>query len=129
MGDKQKTWTPFICTLTAYYPGPYRTPEEALIEGGDLDRHGNPLHTLQDFLEGNSPYVSAAGDPEAFPYGAKVRCIELEEQYGRIIPIRVVDTGSEFTGKGHGRLDICVSDMAASLKENVNKTVLMVGLL
>jgi hypothetical protein len=106
---------------TGYYPTPdaHSTPEYRL-EGGPLDRRGAPLRTLQDFLEGKAEYVSVAMDSEAFPYGTEIMIPELESQYRRFIPFRVVDTGSAFKGRGKGRIDICVRDRKASWDDTIN---------
>jgi hypothetical protein len=42
--------------MTAYHP------ENSRLEGGLLDRFGNKLNTLQDFLYRNAPYVTVARD-------------------------------------------------------------------
>lgn len=105
---------------TAYYP------DKTKMEGGFHDRRGKPLHTLQDFLEGKADYVSVAMDKKAFPYGTKVCLPELEEQYSRAIPFRVVDTGGAFKSKGVSRIDICVRDRKSAIKKEVNRQATLV---
>ncbi|MFO0673779.1 MAG: SH3 domain-containing protein [Polyangiaceae bacterium] len=106
---------------TGYYP------DNSALEGGFRDRQGAPLHTLQDYLAGNAPYVSVAMDKNAFPYGQKLRIPELEAAHGgQPIEFRVVDTGGAFTGKGHSRIDICTANHAASLDPVVNGPLTLV---
>lgn len=97
---------------TGYYPtrADTHTPAEHALEGGDQDRHGYPLCTLQQFLDGRAPYVSVAMDRAAFKYGTALRIPELERKYRRRITFLVCDTGGAFAGKGTGRIDICCAD-------------------
>jgi peptidoglycan hydrolase-like protein with peptidoglycan-binding domain len=106
---------------TGYYP------DKSALEGGFTDRVGKPLNTLQDYLSGKAPYVSVAMDSKAFPYGTKLRIPELEAKYGRPIDFRVVDTGSAFTGKGTGRIDICTANQKASLDPTINGPLTLVA--
>jgi uncharacterized protein YgiM (DUF1202 family) len=99
---------------TAYYP--YNNA----MEGGFYDRIGEPLTTLEDFLDGKVGYVSVAMDKKAFKYGTFFRIPELEKKYNRVILFKVVDTGSAFFGKGSSRIDICVSNEKASYNKTVN---------
>jgi 3D (Asp-Asp-Asp) domain-containing protein len=101
---------------TGYYP------DASSLEGGFTDRHGHPLRTLQDFVNGKSEYVSVAMDKELnIPYGTKLRIPEIEDAYKTKIEFRVVDTGSAFTGKGYARIDICTADSTASLDPAINR--------
>ncbi|MBU6453147.1 MAG: hypothetical protein KGS72_15295 [Cyanobacteria bacterium REEB67] len=100
---------------TGYYPANNR------MEGGYKDMKGQPLHTLQDYLNGKAPYVSVAMDNKAgIPYGQKVNIPEMNDKYGQNIPFRVVDTGSAFHGKGTGRVDICTASRQHSLDPQIN---------
>lgn len=99
---------------TGYYPSWEGT------EGGYHDRKGGVLYTLQDYLAGEAPYVSVAMDVPAARYGTLVRIPELEAKYGRKIPFRVVDTGSDFEGMGRSRIDICTENKQATYDEVIN---------
>jgi hypothetical protein len=105
---------------TGYYP------HKSKLEGGVLDRKDKPLHTLQDYLEGNAPYVSMAIDRKLYDngtvnHGDTFRIKELEEKYGRQIPFQAVDTGGDFTGKGFSRIDICTRNKAYSEDSAINR--------
>ncbi len=102
-------------------------PASSKMEGGFKDRRGNPLRTLQDFLDGKADYVSVAMDSNlAIEYGTKLSIPELEKKYGKKIEFRVVDTGGDFKGKGYSRIDICTRDRAASLEPTINGTLTLV---
>lgn len=98
--------------LTGYWPfQPGLSPAQRLMEGGQNDRMGNPLHTLEDFQAGQAPYVSVSGDQDIWPYGQR---LDIDNWPGIIF--RVVDTGSHFHGvhkvfrvAGYEPLDICVA--------------------
>jgi 3D (Asp-Asp-Asp) domain-containing protein len=107
----------FRTKLTGYYP------DSSALEGGFKDRLGKPLHTLQQYLNGDASYVSVAMDSSAFAYGTKLRIPSLEAKYGRRIEFRVVDTGGAFRGKGTSRMDVCVASYKASLDPVVNGSV------
>ena len=65
---------------TAYYPS------SSPMEGGYKDRFGNPLRTLQDFLDGKASYVSVAMDKNLnLPNGQIVRIPELDNHFKRQI--------------------------------------------
>jgi hypothetical protein len=50
-------------SLTEYYPFEKNlTRREKRMEGGTVDRRGKPLYTLEDYVDGIAPYVSAACD-------------------------------------------------------------------
>ena len=99
---------------TGYYP------DSSALEGGFVDRHGVKLRTLQQFLNGDAPYVSVAMDARAFAYGQKLRIREIEQKYGRAIEFRVVDTGGAFAGRGRARIDICTANRSSSLDPVIN---------
>lgn len=105
---------------TGYYP------DSSALEGGYVDRRDQPLRTLQDFLSGKANYVSVAMDSKAFPYGTKLRILELEAKYGKRIEFRVVDTGGAFVGKGTSRIDVCTANKKASLDPVINGSLTLV---
>lgn len=107
---------------TAYYP------HHSKLEGGHNDRKGRELRTLQAYLEGQERvhYVSAAMDPDAFPYGTCLRILELEERYGKPIRVCVVDTGQAFFGAGTTRIDICVRSKRATHNRTINSVLTLV---
>lgn len=71
---------------------------------------------MQDFLAGKSDHVSLAFDKKLYENGTlkkgqKFRIPELEKAYGKTPIIFIAqDTGSDFTGKGFSRMDICTRD-------------------
>lgn len=95
------------------------------LEGGNRDRVGRELYSMEDYFAGRGGYVAVAIDAtpamaRQFPYGTKIKIqfsdetrAALAKRYGvpveRIdsIEFRLVDTGSAFTNRGTGRLDIC----------------------
>ncbi|GJQ71266.1 hypothetical protein Trydic_g11005 [Trypoxylus dichotomus] len=90
-------------TLTAYFPSYDEDYEEGL-----LDMNGQPLRTLQDFLDDRNQYVTLAMDKKLrIPYGTPVCIPELNQHFGHRIRIQVRDTSSELTGTGFSRADIC----------------------
>ncbi|HEY9713028.1 MAG TPA: hypothetical protein V6C72_06140 [Chroococcales cyanobacterium] len=100
---------------TGYYPA------NNAMEGGFKDMKGKPLHTLQDYLDGKSSYVSVAMDNHAgIKYGQNVTIPELDSKYGQHIPFKVVDTGGAFTGRGHSRIDICTRNNHAAHDSTIN---------
>lgn len=119
----------FTAKLSAYYPGPYASEEEAALEGGNLDRAGEPLHTLQEHIAGIAPYCSVAADRDAFRYGQLLCIPDLNRRYGFPLEFRVVDTGGAFKGKGRTRLDICVKDQQASYDKMLNSELVIVALI
>ncbi len=81
------------------------------MEGKPVDRKGQPLHTVEDYLAGKSDFVSLAGDYEAWPYGQKL----LIPWGDKTLTGRVVDTGGHFHGigkvyrdAGYEPIDVCV---------------------
>lgn len=97
--------------LTDYYPfHKGLTAEQRRMEGGVHDRRGRMLYPLEDYLEGNAPYVSLACDfkggppgnrPEFKLYGYKVQIPFIAHKYGKsFIEFRLVDTGGHFFGPG-----------------------------
>ncbi|VDI03018.1 Hypothetical predicted protein [Mytilus galloprovincialis] len=100
---------------TGYYPAADAT-------GGTFyDRLGHPLHTLQDFLEGKAQWVSVAMDRYAHILYGKSLCIpQLNHKYNRVIPFKVVDSGSAVDHKGYGRIDICTRSQHDSYDSTIN---------
>jgi 3D (Asp-Asp-Asp) domain-containing protein len=90
------------------------------MEGGNVDREGNQLHTLQQFLKSQSEYVSVAMDSKAFPYGTRLHIPSIDLHFGRSIDFRVVDTGGAFKGKKTSKIDICVENEHESLQPYCN---------
>jgi 3D (Asp-Asp-Asp) domain-containing protein len=107
----------FVARGTAYYPA------NNAMEGGFKDMQGKPLQTLQQFLSGKADYVSVAMDSTVFSYGQRLRIHELNDEYGKEIVFRVVDTGGAFKGKKKTRMDICVANAAASDDSTINGTL------
>ncbi|XP_067651089.1 uncharacterized protein [Haliotis asinina] len=100
---------------TAYYPA------DNPLEGGFVDMRGARLRTLQQFLAGSASYVSVAMDNHAgIAYGTTICIPEMNQRYNKHIVFKVVDTGSAFYGKGHSRIDICVSSQANSYDATIN---------
>ncbi len=99
---------------TGYYP--YNNS----MEGGYIDRRGNPLKTLQSFLKRGAAWVSTAMDANAFAYGTKICIPEINSRYGAAVPFKVVDTGGAFRGKGTSRIDVCTASQSASLDTVIN---------
>ncbi len=94
-------------TLTGYYP--VDTP----MEGGPNDCRGRKLITLQQHLSDPDtyPYVSVAGDCDAWPDGQR---ISLPDVHPNAV-FRIVDTGGHFHGvnkviryQGREPLDVCL---------------------
>ena len=104
----------FTSRGTGYYPS------NSGVEGGFVDRKGNKLRTLQQFLAGSADYVSVAMDVNAFGYGQHLRIKELDAKYGREIDFRVVDTGGAFKNKGRTRMDICTANARAAGDATIN---------
>jgi 3D (Asp-Asp-Asp) domain-containing protein len=115
--------TVFWPRATGYYP------DASPLEGGFIDRMDCPLHTLQDYLAGQSPYVSIAMDADAFRYGTRIAIPELVKRYHQQIEFRVVDTGSAFRGQGRARIDICTANKEASEDDAINGIVTCIAFL
>jgi len=120
----------FQVKATGYYPtADGHSTAENRLEGGPVDRKGNPLCTLQAFLNGRAPFVSVAMDyKNGLPYGTPLFIPALNAKYGKTIPFLVVDTGGAFVGKGLARMDICTADRKASVNPWVNREVDVVAL-
>lgn len=78
--------------LTSYYPG------EGGREGGWQDMKGNQLYTMQQYLDGNAPYVSVAIPQQmyndgTYQYGDIVRINGMTDKSGEPIKFAIVDTG------------------------------------
>lgn len=110
--DEQWRAVSFRASVSCYYPTDETFPtKEQELEGGSLDMMGNPLRTLEEFLEGKTRYVSCAMDRLlGIPYGTRLVIPTLDVQHGKEIVLRVVDCGGAFRGKGFDRLDICRRD-------------------
>lgn len=119
-----------MATFTAHATGYHKkadgdTNYNAALEGGNKDRVGRELHSIEDYFRGKGSYVAIAIDTTAemkknFPYGTKIKIQFSDETRERLakkygvsleqidsIDFRLVDTGSAFKNKGTGRLDIC----------------------
>ncbi len=101
-------------------------PDSSAMEGGYVDRKGNPLRTLQQFTKGKANFVSTAMDSHAFGYGQQICIPEINASMGSAIPFRVVDTGGAFQGKGTSRIDICTGGQSASLSDAVNRQLTII---
>lgn len=84
---------------TGYFPDGYKNKRQAKIEGGKYDRHGNLLKTLQDYINGESNYVSVATDPRIIKTGTLFKIKEIPD-----ILFLACDVGSAIKRK---RIDIC----------------------
>ena len=102
--------------VTSYWPSQSgMSAAQQLMEGGQNDRKGKPLHTLQDAQAGIAPYCSVACDYTVFPYGLAVKIPSIDPS----VTFRLVDTGGHFYGSGkvtrlpgHEPFDICVVSSA-----------------
>ncbi len=122
-----------VAHATGYYP------KNDAMEGGYYDQKSSKkdprvLHTLQDFLE-HKPGLDGKPVKEVtvamdniVPYGQKIIIPELDRKYAKElaaigyehIPFVKKDTGSAFTGRGYGRMDICTNSKAESYKVDSN---------
>ena len=94
---------PSVTSITARTTGYHAvSPEspEFRMEGGNQDKMGNPLHTLDAFYRGQVPWVGMAGDPR-IPYGTSATSPQFPG-----VPFRIVDTGSAFKNAGLSHFDI-----------------------
>lgn len=98
--------------LSSYTPG----KGDPKMEGGPLDRHGNPAYTMEQFKEGKAPYVTVAMDPKS-PWQGK----ELRSPKFPGISFKVMDTGGAFKGNGLSRMDIAFSDPARAYSYDVKE--------
>ncbi|KAJ8682811.1 hypothetical protein QAD02_018603 [Eretmocerus hayati] len=106
-------------TLTAYYPD-FSSDNESDFS----DSMGKKLRTLQDFLDGRGEYVTVAmDDMPNLPYGSIICVPELNEHFGRAIPLQVRDYGVNVARMGYSRLDVCVRSEADSYDNAVNRLV------
>lgn len=113
---RRKTRDSLTTRSTGYFP------DNSAMEGGFIDRRGHRLYTLQQYLNGNAPYVALAMDPNAAAYGTEVRLPKLNAKYGRNIMFKVVDSGGAFRGRGTSRVDICVGSNHEALQPEINTT-------
>ncbi|KAL2711958.1 hypothetical protein V1478_018193, partial [Vespula squamosa] len=107
-------------TLTAYYPD-YTSDDEIDY----LDIKGKKLKTLQDYIDGRETYVSASMDMIGtdLKYGSNLCIPELNEHFGRRIPLQVRDFDSNIKGRKFTRVDICVRTDIDSYDKAVNRLV------
>ena len=118
----------FTARLTAYFPPPpggYKNTIEARLEGGPLDFMSYPLHSLQSYLAGASPFVSVALDPllmgTIVAYGSRIELPSFSRVFGRPgIPFRAVDKCDRARGRGLEHIDVCVDSYASSQDPRVN---------
>lgn len=109
----------FQARLTGYWPvSDTASAAEKRMEGGNNDRKGKPLHSLEQHQADPAahPYVSVAGDDAIFPYGQR---IELDA-WPRAV-FRVVDTGGHF--RGAGKVYRVLGREPLDIRVNSNKTV------
>ncbi|XP_048509514.1 uncharacterized protein LOC105688484 isoform X2 [Athalia rosae] len=105
--------------MTAYYPDFYSG-----AEADYLDVRGKKLRTLQNLLDGRCDYVTVAVDDTLdMAYGTRLCVTELNEHFGRRIPLQVRDYGTDLRGEGFSRLDICVRSEEDSYDIAVNGIV------
>lgn len=92
----------FESYATGYHPVEEDDPGFKM-EGGKVDRLGNPIFTLDQWRAnpGSVPYVTVAMDASALPYGTELRSPDFPD-----VPFKVADTGSAFKGKGFSNIDI-----------------------
>ncbi|XP_015178133.1 PREDICTED: uncharacterized protein LOC107067283 isoform X1 [Polistes dominula] len=107
-------------TLTAYYPE-YLSDNEIDY----LDIRGKKLKTLQDYIDGRETYVTASMDllGTNLKYGSHLCIPELNEHFGRRIPLQARDYDSNMSGKKFSRIDICVRTDVDSYDQAVNRLV------
>lgn len=106
---------PFTSYITYYAPGKGQTAAQKKLEGSASDRFGNPVKTLEDYLEGKSSYVTVAMDtPLSKPPYKGVNLINpnFVDKAGKLIPFRVLDTGGAFIGKGSAKIDIATRSLS-----------------
>ena len=117
--------------LTGYWPfQPGLTAAERRMEGAPVDRKGQPLHTVEDFLAGDSDHVSLSGDPDIFPYGQRI-----DVPWGdKTIVGRVTDTGGHFHGAGKvyrvigaEPIDVCVDSSSTKIPKTTVDARVIVG--
>ncbi|XP_035730209.1 uncharacterized protein LOC118445208 [Vespa mandarinia] len=107
-------------TLTAYYPD-YTSDDEIDY----LDIRGKKLKTLQDYIDGRETYVSASMDliGTGLKYGSNLCIPELNEHFGRRIPLQARDYDSNIKERKFTRVDICVRTDVDSYDKAVNRLV------
>jgi hypothetical protein len=126
----------FKARATGYFPVDPGDPNYEMQGGrfGASEWHGEPvtpepLYTLDDYYDGNAPYVSVAMDNSKnnpLGYGTK-----LESPQFPGVPFRVMDTGSAFNGKtkkygpakGLGRIDIARRDRKGAWSSVNNRAI------
>lgn len=97
------------------------TPENTPMEGGNKDRYGQPLRTLQSFLAGKAEYVSVAMDMNLGTVKRKLCSPELNATFGKPLKLLVVDTGGAFTGAGWKHIDIATDSQKFANSSQINR--------
>jgi peptidoglycan hydrolase-like protein with peptidoglycan-binding domain len=104
---------------SVYYP--YRKHNS--MEGGIKNRFSGSVNTIEKYLKGEAPYVSVAMDKNLdLPNGTRLRSADIDAIAADYcsrnacvrtgpIDLRVDDTGSAFTDKGYGRMDIATDSL------------------
>ncbi|CAL1680428.1 unnamed protein product [Lasius platythorax] len=111
-------------SLSAYYPVFWTNDKR-----NHLDDRGKMLNTLQDYLDGRTHYVTVAGNLRSgIPYGTKICIEELNERFGKQIPLQIrdqVDYGNERddVASYFSRLEICVRTEEDTYDTYVNDLV------
>lgn len=81
-------------------------------------------HYFQNYIDGRAEFVTVAVDEKLdIGYGSVLCVPELNEHFGRKIPLHVRDHGSNLRGLGLSRLDICVRSEEDSYDDAVNRIV------
>lgn len=101
-------------------------PDSSALEGGFVDRKGNPLKTLQAFLAGKADAVTVAMDSAVAPYATKLCSPTLNAAYGASIPLELKDTGGAFKDKAWQRLDFCSGSRHESLDSRLNRNQVVI---
>jgi hypothetical protein len=119
---QQRSWT---MSPTGYDKG----------QGGPNDPRGNRLYSIEDVLHRGAPYVSAAMDQYArVPYGQLAFSPELDKHFENELkkagldhlPIRIVDNGPAFVGKGHRRIDLHTEEHSDPVVNDPSKSRLTI---
>ncbi|XP_018579025.1 uncharacterized protein LOC108917074 [Anoplophora glabripennis] len=110
-------------TLTAYYPDFFDEDHE----GGYLDKKGQKLRSLQDYIDNRADYVTLSMDNAlGIPYGTPVCIPELNQHYGHKILLQVRDSSFDMFQSGYTRADICVRSDVDSYDRSVNREVTLI---
>ncbi|XP_022903071.1 uncharacterized protein [Onthophagus taurus] len=110
-------------TLTTYFPN-YSSEEH---DDGFTDVKGNPLCTLQDYVDDRTNYVTLSMDENLkIPYGTSVCIPELNNHLGHRIRFEVRDSSSDIFQSGYKRAEICVRSETDSYDVNYNRRVTLI---